>query len=101
MKRDKWVRTEIVRLRKYLRILDDWKIDFVKSKTYFNQCVYNIDIKCAVIYNFKGKMPKDYLLHEMMHIALAEIYKDKSDTERIKEEQFVRAVCNILIPNQY
>jgi len=64
-------------IKKKFQILDDWKITIGLDQTldgtlYTGQCTINSDKHMAVIYPWRANelAPSDYILHEVLHIAL-------------------------------
>ena len=77
---------------KKFRILKDWNIKFEKNSIYKGQVNYNPEIKVAVIYDWPNKnRPKDYYLHEVLHIAFR-----VAENSREKQELFIQDLCKLI-----
>ena len=81
------------------RLLKDWVIDFDTESEYKDQCSYGVKEKEAVIYDWSaGRMPKDYIFHEMVHIAMAVVRETKHySRNREAEEILVQDLSKIMI----
>lgn len=92
------IEEQIEFLKTHLRVLDGWKIEYNQTLINKTQCEWDVDKKQATIYRFgrKGRTPKDYILHEMIHIALASIFKGKTKKEMKVEQEFIRALCGLI-----
>jgi hypothetical protein len=73
-----------------LRLLDRWSIDFYKESPYTGQCSFGVENKEGAIYDWgKGRMPKDYIFHELLHMAMAVVRESKTDSERRENEEIL------------
>ena len=89
---------QINHIRRYFRVLEGWEIHFNKESKCKCQCVANPKTKTAVIYDCDwngGEVPKDYVLHELLHICLREIHHEKGFKKK-KEELFIQDLCDLL-----
>ena len=84
---------KIKELQKKFRVLHDWDIGYEAHSVYSSQCCHNPTTKMATIYKFgKKKVPPDYFLHEILHIAFAAV-RDNKETE----EMLVQDICSFLL----
>ena len=93
------IQTEIDNLKFQFRILDEWEINYCPDVQVKGACSWDIDSKQAKLFKFRkgsGRIPQTYILHEMIHIALAEVMQGKSEEEEKKEEHIVRAICGLI-----
>ena len=103
--KNKQIKTIIKAWQKELKILKDWKIDFVKGGRYIGEVVIDVTTKKALIYGYKNnnEMTIDFIYHELLHICISSIFdvcdKEVRSTRREKEEQFIRDVCRINFKN--
>jgi hypothetical protein len=81
------------------RILDKWNIRLLDDDAYTGMCGFNIKTKAADIYPWgDNKEAEDYILHELLHICMAELRSLKSyKKKREAEELFVQDLCSIII----
>lgn len=96
---------DLVNIIKKFSVLDDWTIEYDDDWTieydidgdYKGQCVVNTDQKHAVIYAWpKGKKcPKDYFLHEVIHIVFS-----ATDGCYEREEIAIRDMCKYIVKLQ-
>ena len=83
------------------RILEGYNIEYENKAEYKGQTSLGTKRKRAGIYAYgrKGRVPKDYIFHEIQHICLAEIRKGKGcskySVRREKEEFYVQDLCQI------
>lgn len=77
------------------RILDDWFIEYDPKNKMKAECSFNEKTKKATIYAFgKREIPKDYIYHEMLHIAFAAVKSiKKHNDKREAEEILVQDIC--------
>jgi hypothetical protein len=97
------INKQIKRLQKHLKILDKWIIEYDSKSIYKGQCSWNVDTKKAIIYKFRngsGRIPQDYIIHELLHIANAEVFSGKTNKEQKKEEKLIKAICGLLDYNK-
>lgn len=91
-------------LQSKIRILKDWKINYVDDAEYKAQISIDITTKIADLYDWgKEDIPKDYFIHEMLHCALREfnsLDRRKGIELRNKEEELVQDICMILYPDK-
>ena len=92
------IEEQIEFLKTHLRVLDGWKIEYNQTSINKTQCEWDIDKQQATIYKYgkKGRIPTDYILHEMIHISLESIFKGKTNKEMKEEEKFVKAICGLI-----
>ena len=91
---------KIFKLQPIFRNLIAWNIICKDNGTDYKKCTFNVKLMKATIYPWKnGKMAKDYIFHELVHISLAEHKyrlkrKDISSTDKHEmEEEFVQDIC--------
>ena len=101
--------------RLFRRVLTGWKVRRSKKPS-FPHVKIDHKKRQAVIFPYKihlkvtdghgvtktkhdalGKTPKDYYLHEMMHVCMGAITEAKGNERWWLEEQFVRIVCDLAI----
>jgi len=78
------------KIKNKFRVLKDWQIELDSKSIYKGQVNLNPKTKKAVIYDWEGNAPKDFLLHEILHIVFR-----ASDT-REKEELSIQDLCKII-----
>lgn len=85
-------------LKKRFRILDGWTITMGSDKRldgtpYTEECTVDMNQHTAVIYPWliNEQEPSDYLLHEILHIALR-----VASIDREREELFTQDLCTNL-----
>jgi len=84
------------------RVLKSWRLYFSTESTFKGQCHHNIERKTATIYGWSshknaGMMPKDYIFHEVIHIAQTAIRGHKKYRDKRKaEELFVQDLCRLM-----
>ncbi len=84
-------RQEIGHWKRHFRILGDWKIDYLSHEKYAGQTATDTRNKRATIYAWqKGDCPVDFILHEVLHIAMMAI------NGRDSEEGFIKDVCQVV-----
>lgn len=95
MRRDN-VHAEIRWLKKCFWCLKDWKITFGRGKNLAG-CSWSVDPKCGNIAHYgRGRIPCDYALHEMLHLAFAEFRTVRGGkTRRVFEETLIRDICKV------
>jgi len=81
-------------------ILKDWNIKHARSKKFGGQCTIHPKKKQSTIYlwNHKARMPKDYLFHEYLHVAiraLSRVDRRKPKEYRRAEETLIQEICKI------
>jgi len=86
-------------MKKQFRILRDWKIENKKADAK-NQAMVHISPKGkeATIYSFGIRpVPKDFRLHEYLHIALRALNRMKRNSKEYlqAEEKLVQDICRI------
>jgi hypothetical protein len=88
---------------KKIRILSDWKIEYDSDSQYKGHCCKNVKTKKATVYTWYSdeKEPEDYLVHEVLHIAMAQvIYSFKHEhyeKAREKEELLIQDICKLML----
>lgn len=89
----------LAELVKKIRILSTWTISYCVDKKYMCQCTKNVKNKFAIIYAWdpNTEEPADYLIHEILHIAMAEVvYSHQNEDHEIareKEETLIQDIC--------
>jgi len=78
------------------RVLVDWEIEFDDQSEFKGQTGINTATKHAVIYGWDNetKVPKEYILHEIIHIAIRAVENDID-----KDEILVQDLSKMLIIN--
>lgn len=88
------MQSKINKLQKKFHILKKYGINFVEDPKLYKQSASEPPKNKAVIFSWgKGKIPKDYFMHEMIHIAIGELLEKYS---KKKEERFVVDLCRLL-----
>jgi hypothetical protein len=84
----------IDRLAKNFRVLSDWTITFDADSDLHAQCYVGSKKRVAVIYSWGelGPEAKDYLLHEILHVA----YQAAARRGREGEELLVQDLCRFI-----
>lgn len=102
------MKTEFEIISKVFPQLKDWEIklgqEHTKGTRYSYDCVFisQKKRKFAQIYPPSKPFPKDYILHEVMHIILRDIKKERNRSKsRDKEEHFIRAILGSKILRKY
>jgi len=97
-KKAKRVQKRIHDFQDCFRILEKWKIRFDYESEDKGRCYHNSKKRTAVIYDWgKKRMPKDYLLHEILHICQAEMWSLGWEDREIEEEMFIQDLCRMII----
>jgi len=67
--------TKLKKLVARFQILSDWKVEYDADSQYKGQCCKNEKTKTATVYAWypEEDEPIDYLLHEVLHIAIAQV----------------------------
>jgi hypothetical protein len=88
--------SELAAVVSQFRVLNSWTVTYDPTVMYKNGCEWNKETKRAAIYGWGGigPQPKDYLLHEVLHIAFHAATAD----DKALEEMFVRDLCRIIHP---
>lgn len=92
--------TIVNQIKSKFRILDNWTVGYDGNSEYRGQCARGVTLKAATIYP-KGEADatdEEYVLHEMLHIAVAAISPDE-EGNREREELFVRDICRLMGTN--
>ena len=78
-------------------ILKGWRVTFNTTHEYKGQCNISPVRNSATIYEWGGtRVPKDYILHEMLHIAFKALYRMNEYPERREcEESLIQYMCYI------
>ena len=82
------------------RILKDWKIAVEADGEYKGQVHINVIDKVAIIcpWELDSEQPKNYILHELLHVCLRAIICNMSISGRRKaEEEFVQDLCSLIM----
>ncbi|MDD5649987.1 MAG: hypothetical protein PHF86_06165 [Candidatus Nanoarchaeia archaeon] len=93
---------KLAALANNFRILSDWKIVYDSDSQYKGHCCKNVKTKKATVYAWYSdeKEPEDYLVHEVLHIAIAQvIYSFKHEhyeKAREKEELLIQDICKLM-----
>lgn len=86
---------DINEIRKHFRILEGWEITLNKDSKYKAQQCSNVQTKMATIYDWPDdNVPKDYILHELLHICLRAIHHSQGYLRK-EEEEFIQDLCEI------
>lgn len=89
---------ELIRLKNSFGLLRNWRIRLVKHKKYAAEVSFDEEHRKAVIYAWPSntEQPKDFLLHEILHLALRELdCRNKAGTGYEAEEQLVQDICKL------
>jgi len=91
---------EIDYWKSQFRIISDWKIKYDNGCEYTGQTATGPKIKEATIYSYgKGRPPKDYVFHEILHVCQAEIQRGEGSENYLirkeKEEKYIQDLCII------
>lgn len=80
------------------RILSGWKIQCIKSKKYQGQVTINPKFESAIIYAWESdsEAPSDFLLHELIHIALYALKRIPKSLRYDAEEWLTQDLCAIV-----
>jgi hypothetical protein len=97
-------KNEISFWKKHFRTLRGWKIYYFYSRKHKAQCFFDVKNKTAAIYSYGKNRPKDYIFHEMLHIAIKASQIDDSKTShqirKEKEEILVQDLSKIYFPKK-
>lgn len=80
-------------------LLKGWRVVYAKQEDGPNACVYiNKKSKKAYVCPYGGSnVPKDYVLHELLHIAFA-ILRTLPEKEAVwHEERLIRFICDKIL----
>ena len=107
--RDNAVKQELIsRLQLKFRLLKGWKITYGDDGGgYRGQCVKNTRDCIGNIYPWSDteEPPKDYFLHELMHMAIAAMQLDNKcipyGIRRENEEIFVQDLCVLIFGEEH
>ena len=95
MKRSRRASQEIAYWQPRFRLLKDWTIKFDTESSYTGQCSQNVRKKLGIIHDWgSGRMPKDYIFHEMLHFAQAVVCVSRKSRE--DEETLVQDISKIV-----
>ena len=87
-------KTEIKNLQKLFDLsLKDWKIEYETKSDDKAKVFKNPKLKIATIYSYNGKRPNDFILHEILHIIIADLLHDYNIE---KEEQIIQSICGLV-----
>lgn len=95
----------IKKLHNHFRILRDWEIKYIRGEDHYNSVTKNPRKRKAYIYQYRGRPPKDYFFHEILHICMSEIAEAPCDRKydgmidkfrREKEEIFIQDLCLLI-----
>jgi len=71
------------------RLLEGWNIDF-DDGIYTGQSAHGVKKKLGTIYDWgSGRMPKDYIFHEILHFAMAVVREAKPYLKRREAEEIL------------
>jgi len=84
------------------RILKNWELNIEKNNNHSGQCFLNMTKRIAIIclWNDEENKPPDFELHEVLHIAFAELFlmdRRKQKELIIAEENLIRDICKFKI----
>jgi len=95
-KRKMNLQEEINYWKQKIRILKDWEITLNCESEYKAQVMSNVQKKMATIYAWPDdNVPKDYIFHEMLHIALMAVHHPKGFRKEL-EEKLIHDICSIV-----
>lgn len=89
-------RVEMRDIISIFRVLKGWKVSLVPAGKHEARTWISSKKKRAIIYNFRGQAPKDFILHEVLHIVLATLESlDKRSPKIVAEndEIIVQDLC--------
>jgi len=97
MRRADRVAREIAFWQPKFRLLDGWTIEFDPESELKDQSSHNAKKKHGVIYDVSfAQMPKDYVYHELLHLAMAALMLVQPRKYREREEILVQDLCRIV-----
>ena len=98
MKRSDRARGEILYWQSQFRLLKGWTITFDTESEFKGQSSIGVKKKSGVIFDWdEGRMPKDYIFHEMFHMAQAVARETRgSNDKRWAEEIFAQDVSRMV-----
>ena len=88
--------------KKQFRVLDSWRFYFAPKSEYKGQAHVHYKKKTCTIYdlpswNGKKGMPKDYILHEVLHVAQRAVTGHRKHKDKMEaEELFVQDICDVV-----
>jgi len=93
---DAAVKAEMRWLKKCFRCLQQWKITFGRGRQ-LRGCSWSFNPRQGNIAQYgQGRIPCDYALHEMLHLAFAEFRCVKGGkTRRAFEETLIQDICKV------
>ncbi len=96
--RDKKNLKDIRMYKRHFAVLKGWKIRYRPNEPMVACCTISSKTNYAEIYKWgKGTQPKDYIIHEMLHIVLAANRRVKGWLSvKQMEEETVRSICGII-----
>lgn len=88
----------IQELQSRFRILEDWMIEYDSAEDYSGSCSVGIECRTASIYQPPKTVDlRKYVLHELLHIAFAEVRRYENYKERrAAEEMLVQDLCMLM-----
>jgi len=88
---------ELRQLRKqepFKTILKGWTVRFNSTSKHKAKVWINEKTKQAIIYEWgKGKIPSDFILHELLHVAFRSIHNKKKKEYKYCEEMLIQYLC--------
>ena len=83
-------------IKNKFRILSDWVIDIDNTGDYFGQVSISPTEKKAVLYPWhNSEEPKDFLIHELLHVAMRAFDRSPEETKHELEELLVQDICQL------
>lgn len=91
------VARELAAVKQCFRGLRDWRIRVDGNSVYKGQVSITLRQKEAVIYDWPddAQRPADFLLHELLHIAVRRLHSSVRNA-RDREEEFIQDVCALI-----
>lgn len=87
--------------------MSDWKIKYDNKSEYKCQVCKNPKTKTAIIYAWypEEDTPQDYLIHELLHIAVTSILYSREHDEyeifRNNEESLIQDICKLITEGEW
>jgi len=89
---------EIEFYKKIFPTIKDWNIEYHQDSEETSSAIMYHSKKEAIIRRFRkgsGRIPKDYIFHEMLHIIMSDLYLSKEKDYDNKEESVIRGLCRL------
>lgn len=96
------LREDLRDIKKRFRILKSWRVICHRGQigphTYFNSVTIHDEKPRAFLWPWdhtQGPQPSDYVLHEVLHVALRALTRTPKRDRREAEENLIEDVCGI------